>query len=825
MIVYKKFSILFILFYIFISFFPIDVFSFSKTNNIHINEKLYFLENKGQIKDQNGYIRTDIQYAIQAEGILIFIGNSEVHYQFYKKENCSYEMSINNINPIKKESNSLTSNFDAYRMDVELLNANKCVEIITSEEQPYFENYYLPGFQTNGITSHSFNKITYKNVYPDIDWVLCINNNKLEQEFIAGANADVSQIKIKYNGQTSLQTNKDGSITATTPLGSITEHAPICYNTNGMMLDSKYAIEDNIITYKINAANSLVIDPIVEWATYYGPTGTTTSFYAVTSDDTAKIYACGLTYAATAFTIATTGSYQSTIGGDADAFLMKFDSSGNRLWATYFGGSRGDWASALSCDHNGFIYLGGSTNSIDSISTVGSAEPSFVGGMWSGFLAKFNSSGNRIWATYVGGSVGATFDLEIASLSCDLFNHVYVSGATDDTDNVATPGSFKPRKVEGMDTTVDCYLIQYDSSGRKNWGTYYGGHGRHQDFQGVNCNDGLYVFLGGWTNDTDSIASLGCYQCTLRGASDAFLVKFDSSGHRLWSTYYGGEGSENIGGISCDADGNLYLLGGTNSDSGIVSAGCYQPLRGSGTADDAFLVKFDDITGFRLWGTYFGGPANEDVQYSRIINRGAAIYITGYTSSTSGIASTGAWQTTYGGGTTDAFLASYNAAGIQQWSTYYGGTSEDRGIAVAFDGKGIYMVGDTKSTTQIATPGSFESSGGGSSFSNQGFLVKFVDTLSTLSSSELFYTDNVNTVYPNPTKGEFTVTGKYKSAFGNVVITVTDLIGREILNEKALITNNRFSKNIKLTDGLSTGVYLVKIIANETSNVLILNKN
>ena len=88
---------------------------------------------------------------------------------------------------------------------------------------------------------------------------------------------------------------------------------------------------------------------------------------------------------------------------------------------------------------------------------MGSAEPSFLGGMWSGFLAKFNSSGNRIWATYVGGSVGATFDLEIASLSCDLFNHVYVSGATDDTDNVATPGSFKPIKVEGMDTTVDCF--------------------------------------------------------------------------------------------------------------------------------------------------------------------------------------------------------------------------------------------------------------------------------------------------------------------------------------------------------------------------------
>ncbi len=226
-----------------------------------------------------------------------------------------------------------------------------------------------------------------------------------------------------------------------------------------------------------------------------------------------------------------------------------------------------------------------------------------------------------------------------------------------------------------------------------------------------------------------------------------------------------------------------------------------------------------------MWGTYYGGPATEDVQYSRIINKGSTIYITGYTSSTSGIASTGAWQTIYGGGTTDAFLAAYNAAGIQQWSTYYGGTSEDKGIAVAFDGKGIYLIGNTNSTSHIATSGSFESTGGGSSFYNQGFLAKFVDSLSTLNLAENDYIGYENTIYPNPTKGEFTVTGKYKSAFGNVLIDVIDLTGRVVFSEKALLINSTFSKKINLNENLPAGEYFLKVVTNESSSVTIFNKN
>src|ERR1035437_7142026 len=82
-------------------------------------QSLYFIENKGQVRDQNGNYRADIQYILQANGITIFIGAGNIHYQFAKFEDCdSYD-------PSKLES---------YRMDVELVGANKNATIVAGEK-------------------------------------------------------------------------------------------------------------------------------------------------------------------------------------------------------------------------------------------------------------------------------------------------------------------------------------------------------------------------------------------------------------------------------------------------------------------------------------------------------------------------------------------------------------------------------------------------------------------------------------------------------------------------------------------------------------------
>ena len=732
---------------LFLLFLPVFVYSGSvqaRGKFSNSSDKIYFIENKGQVKDQNGNSRNDIQYAVQASGLTIFIGNGKLHYQFTKSD-------VNNKNALSAKRNKYdnidlllqtskiadlpTCNMATYRMDAALIGVNENALVIAEEPLDYYENYYTPGCPQSGIRAHTYKKITYKNIYPGIDWIIYIKGDHLEYEFVVGPKGDAAEIKLEYNGQTSLKINEDGSITATTPMGVIKEQAPICYSSNRSntlhtahnKIASAYKISGNILSYRTEKNSAIIIDPTLEWGTYYGNVTGYSPLFSMVTDALANVYASGFSWSNTAGLIATTGSFQDTIGGQADAFLVKFDSSGNRLWATYYGGSGTDYGFAVTCDVSGNVYMGGATFSHNNITTPGAQEPAWI---WVtqnvGFLAKFDSSGSRQWATYVGGSNGTTFDLEIYSVCCDIFGNVYASGATDDTSNVGTPGTFKPYKHEGAaDTSIDCFLIQYNATtGLQNWGTYYGN--LHTNFNGTSYADGENVYLTGYTNcriDSD-ITTPSSYQPTFGGGStDAFLVQFNSSGQRIWATYYGGTGDENTGGVGCDHNGNIYMHGVTTSDSNIASPGCFQPMN-AGAYDD-FLVAFTP-SGSRIWATYYGGPGTESCNSGGLIVAGNYIYITGGTTSDTGIVSSCAWQPVYGGGSEDAFLAQFNDSdGYLNWATFYGGNGMDEGRCCAFDGKCVYLCGKTVSTNNIATPGSFDPTGGGGGAYYQGFLAKF----------------------------------------------------------------------------------------------------
>ncbi len=814
----KNKSIFFIIFFAIV--FPINL--QAKNCISSITDNLYFIKNEGQIIDQYHNLRNDIQFSLHSKGTSIFVGSGSLHYQFSKSnfENQKITTSTQNKSIFKSGleiKNIRPANIETYRIDVTLLGANKYADVITEDPQNYFENYYLPGCK-KGIQAHSFKKITYENIYPDIDWVLCIKDNKLEEEFIIKPGGDASRIKFEYNGQTNITMHGDSVVTINTPMGIINEHTPICYWSDGSHANVSYALQKNVLTYQIaDISKLLVIDPLLEWGTYYGPDTSGSPMYDIVCDSFANIYGCGFTYSATSGTIATSGSYQSVIGGGSDAYLVKFDSLGNRLWGTYFGGSKDELGSAVACDQSGNVYLGGTTNSLTNIATPGSQLTTYQGGLWGGYLAKFNPSGALQWATYVGGTNGSAFDLEINSINCDLFGHVYVCGSTDDTANVATPGSFKPYKHEGMDTAIDCFVIQYDTAGRRLWGTYYGGPGSAKAFSGVGCSDGLYEYLSGWTDDTtsSSIATPGAYQTRKAGITDAFLVKFDSSGNRIWGTYYGGRQQETTGGVTCDKRGNLYLLGATSSDDGIATPHSYHNIRIG--LNDAFLVKFDS-SGDRIWGTYYGGPDEESVLLSRIVSSDSSdetdIYITGNTASTSYIASTGAWQTTYGGGDEDAFLAKFTGEGELKWSTYYGGVNEDQGIACATDGVGVYVCGKTNSDNNIATPGSFLSSGGSGPANTQGFLARFSNNKSFLSASTQILPGNVH-LYPTVSSGLFTISGTISGGNNIVQITVTDVTGNTIVKDEAVTSNGALNKQIDLNNGAPAGEYFVNVVSAE----------
>ncbi|MCB0639916.1 MAG: hypothetical protein KDC54_25010, partial [Lewinella sp.] len=196
---------------------------------------------------------------------------------------------------------------------------------------------------------------------------------------------------------------------------------------------------------------------------------------------------------------------------------------------------------------------------------------------------------------------------------------------------------------------------------------------------------------------------------------DAYLVKFDAAGNRIWATYYGGTEDDQGAGLSTDAAGNVFLAGFTESPSGIADGGHQNTLSGM---RDAFLAKFD-ADGMRLWATYYGGLGS-DGGYALSTDAAGNVFLAGETSSTSGIAYEG-YQNTIGGNR-DAYLAQFDTDGARLWGTYYGGGAYDRGSGLSTDGAGnVFLAGYTRSSTGIAADGHQNTYGSGT----DAFLAKF----------------------------------------------------------------------------------------------------
>lgn len=438
------------------------------------------------------------------------------------------------------------------------------------------------------------------------------------------------------------------------------------------------------------------------WSTYYGgsspeqPSG-------ITTDINGNIYIVGSTSSGSG--IAFGGFQNNFVGGDV-CFLAKFSSAGQMLWATYYGGSSLDAATSVATDASGNVYLAGQTNG--GVNLASGGFQNFRGGGFDAFLVKFDSTGNRIWATYYGGP-GDDFGTGVAT---DKYGNVFLTGHTASTTRIASLG-FQNSYCGGM---YDNFLAKFNSSGNRLWATYYGGAGEEESSQ-VTCDLWGNIYLEGNTNSISGIASSGFQNIFGGGYRDSYLVKFNSSGARLWATYYGGSNYDYCNGLTTDHKGNIYLTGETSSISGIASGGFQDTLYGN---YNAFLAKFDSL-GKRIWGTYYGkGPNCYTEAYGIASDSSDCIYISGESFTGSlGMSSDGFQSGQMG--FMNAFLAKFDTKGNRLCSTLFGMGSEQEEF-VATDAVGnVYLTGDTQSSSGIASNGFQDIYSGGS----DAFLVKF----------------------------------------------------------------------------------------------------
>ena len=169
----------------------------------------------------------------------------------------------------------------------------------------------------------------------------------------------------------------------------------------------------------------------------------------------------------------------------------------------------------------------------------------------------------------------------------------------------------------------------------------------------------------------------------------------------VYSTYIGGSGDDSAAKIAVDINGLAYIAGYTTSTNfPIVSAAQTSNHGGK----DAFILKLNAAGSALTYSTYLGGTLDDQANGVAVDTNGN-IYVAG-ASASSTFPVTAAYQGTYGGGASDAFVAKLTPAGVITYATFLGGSGTDSANAITVDSAGDAVVtGATNSYNGQLHPG------------------------------------------------------------------------------------------------------------------------
>jgi len=351
---------------------------------------------------------------------------------------------------------------------------------------------------------------------------------------------------------------------------------------------------------------------------------------AIAIDSSGDAFISGISFSADFPT--TSGALQSINKSYGDqgfnAVVTKMNPTGSALiYSTYLGGANSDgstlggiyWTDPIVVDKSGNAYVGGFTTSGDFPVTSGAYQATNHG-IFNITVSKLNPAGSALlYSTYLGGSTNSV----VEGLGVDSLGNAYVAGYTSDTDFPVTTGAFQ--KVNKADTNTDIspdanqngFVSKLNPIGTALlYSTYLGGTtgpwGGDQVYDlAVDSSGDAYVT--GSAMSADFPVTANAYQSKNRGAtqccvestytSNGFLTEFNPAGSALiYSTYFGGSGTQNpegpggsgdsAYGLALGKNGNVYVVGFTTSPNFPVTAGAFETAYHT-QQNTGFVAGFD----------------------------------------------------------------------------------------------------------------------------------------------------------------------------------------------------------------------------------------
>lgn len=752
---------------------------------------VYFHPNVGQTTHPDGAPASDVRFVGASKGMQLFFTNKGLSYVWVKdvskRNDKAQALSQHDVERAKKDIAPVVNNapadaslktnlsFEGYRMDMELVGANPAPKLIPGKQTEYYTNYYLGGRVPNRTHVHAYRMLTYENVYPNIDLVFYGNGDYLKYDFVIKPGGNPADIHIRYNGATSVTTDASGALQIKSPFGTLTEQAPFCYQSirpetkasdGPALVSATYTVSGNEVRFNLprfDAKRLLVIDPNLQWSTYYGGTGTNLDlFNSVVGENNGNSYSVGITF--TADFPRTVGPV--TLSGASDAMVVRLDNAGARLWATYYGGNDLDGFGDVVLDASGNPYLSGFTQS-NNLTLAGTPAQTLNRGGVDWMMVRMNNAGTVTYATYLGGSrhdhqlvptdgnlnAFTIADIRGPGIAIDGANRVVMAGNTLSFDFAGASGSpfqdthdsppnnANPVNVNDILTDVAVVRFTNEPSPLIEQATFLGGNSWDFAFD-VEVDGSNNIVVGGTTYSNNFWiinANDGSINDNQTGNADFFITKLTESFNLSWSSFYGGPGNESPLGINTafftysdltlDMSGSPIITGNTTSAADIATTGAYRTSPPAPTDQyDLCVAKFASVGGANslVWGTYMGGTiASNDVSRTISCTQNNRPVIGGFAGCTDFPVSGGSYQTTHGGNA-DGFVAILAADGSDvDYSTFLGGNNYDEvnGVYIDRDSR-LYAVGRTASTTAFLTGLTFQ---GAISGSADGFISRFTE--------------------------------------------------------------------------------------------------
>lgn len=528
-----------------------------------------------------------------------------------------------------------------------------------------------------------------------------------------------------------------------------------------------------LFIFSLPLCRSNLFGQLPSWIWSKSSTGGDGSGQGVATDNLGNGYVCGHYSTNISF-----GPFPLINNTNKDIFLVKYNSAGSVSWARGIGDSGIEGGTDIVVENSGYIIFTGS---------FGSASINFGGitltGAGSMFVAKYDSSGNVVWAKNAATGSGE-------SIACDRDGFIYVAGR------------FSPTITFG--TTVltssggdDIFVAKYSPSGNFLWAKGYGGSTDDAAYEIVISDNDQLLLTGVFGS---SSVNFDGHSVNQFGVKSVFVTALDTSGVAQWAKSGGGSGETWGFGIASDTEGSVYATGYFDNTNCIFDGDTLLNA-GMGSSRDVFLVKYDSV-GNHLWSRRAGGAGSEIADdLASDMNNG--VYLCGYFASDSIRFGANPSLLNTGAGSFDVFIAKYDALGNAFWSKKAEGTGGDNGYGLDVNEDGITLITghyDSNPFSFGATP----------ALTDPGVFLAKLDSSSVYDSITVVSVDVADSdkflLYPNPSNGLFILQGDFDLISS---LEVFSMEGKKIWSCSDF-NSNRFFIEIDLTQH-PTGVFLLKL--------------